>query len=86
MPFDPNKVKSGIVDILREQYPGKDLHVTVGPNGYGCFIWDDRGSAHVHISSRELRSSLGARGYAKLRKRLVKVSLTWNQLREAAGR
>ncbi len=92
---DPNAwIKPAIRNILKRPlgdgwgitWVEKDVQVNVENVPYGVWIWDDKDEAHIHLTSRELKSSLGARGYARLRKKLAKASLTWPLLREAAGR
>jgi hypothetical protein len=84
---DPNTwIKPAIQSILKESQVGHDAQVNVENVPYGTWIWDDNEKEHIHVTSKELKSSLGARGYAKLRRQLVRVALTWSRLREVAGR
>ena len=92
---DPNEwIKPAIQAVLKHAvgdgwgtiWVEKDVQVNVENVPYGTWVWNNTDEAHVHLTSRELKSFLGARGYARLREKLVKVKLTWPMLREAAGR
>jgi hypothetical protein len=79
-------IKPAIRAAIREPHRGHDVQVSVENVPYGMWVWDDAGLEHVHVTSRELKATLGPRGLTRFRRNLVRKSLTWNQLRETAGR
>jgi len=79
-------IKPAIQSLLKETYQGHDVQVNVENVPYGMWIWDDRDLEHVHVTSRELKATLGSGGLEKFRRNLVWKSLTWDQLRVVAGR